>query len=120
MLIVRALCVSWFDVRCACVLVGCTMDGPSQLDVTLEHLAANNASFNRLYIDVEDWGSDQHTAEGNKQTKKTRRNNTCMDPSLTIMRRCLCLCDDSVGPRLPTARTTFPGCCLCTSTHCRC
>ena len=35
--------------------VGCDLDPASQIDVTLDHLAANNATFRTLWIDVEDW-----------------------------------------------------------------
>ena len=35
--------------------VGCDLDPTSQVQVTLEHLAAQNASFNTLWLDVEDW-----------------------------------------------------------------
>ena len=34
---------------------GCTMDGIMQFDLTMQHLASHNASFNRIFFDVEDW-----------------------------------------------------------------
>lgn len=36
--------------------VGCSMSAVQQIDVTLDHLARNNASFHTLWLDVEDWG----------------------------------------------------------------
>lgn len=47
--------------------VGCELDPVSQIDLTLDHLAENNATFRTLWIDVEDWSvrllsSFMHTA----------------------------------------------------------
>lgn len=35
--------------------VGCSLDAVSQLDATLAHLQSHNATFNRLFFDVENW-----------------------------------------------------------------
>jgi hypothetical protein len=36
--------------------VGCDLDPTSQVQVTLDHLKAEGANFNTLWLDVEDWG----------------------------------------------------------------
>lgn len=49
---------------------GCDLTLQQQLQVTLEHLSNNNAPFNTLWIDVEDWSDRQAHTHAHTNTHK--------------------------------------------------